>query len=92
MFSKTPYPTAAKVQPESVRKVLESFRDLRFADENIYLRLASLNVYNGLVGLTFSCDGSHSIFADEFLQKGLAFWIGSAAAGITTVPGVPNQP
>ena len=51
------------------------------------LRTASLNVYNGLVGLTFSCDGSHSIFADEFLDKGLEFWVGRAAAGITTVPG-----
>ena len=86
-FQKTLYPDTAAIPPTNIRPLLESFRDLRFADETIYLRVASLNIYNGLVGLTFSCDGSHSIFADEFLQKGLAFWIGSAAAGTTTVPG-----
>lgn len=86
MFSKTPYPVAAKVLPDNIRKVLESFRDLRFADETVYLRIASLNIYNGKVGLTFSCDGSHSISVTEFLNKGLSYWIGSAAAGMTTVP------
>lgn len=88
-FQKAPYPASAEIAPANIRPLLESFRDLRFADETIYLRFASLNIYNGLVGLTFSCDGSHSIYADEFLQKGLAFWIGSAAAGTPTVPGAP---
>jgi len=89
-FPKTSYPDAATIPPAYIRRLLEAFRDLRFADETIYLRVASLNIYNGMVGLTFSCDGSHNIFADEFLQKGLAFWIGSAAAGTTTVPGAPH--
>lgn len=89
-FQKTSYPETAEISSTQIRPLLESFRDLRFADETVYLRLATLNIYNGLVGLTFSCDGSHSIFADEFLQKGLAFWIGSAAAGTTTVPGRPG--
>jgi hypothetical protein len=87
MFSKTTYPEAAKISPQNIRVILESFRDLRFADETVYLRIATLNIYNGKVGLTFSCDGSHSISATEFLSKGLSYWIGSAAAGITTVPG-----
>lgn len=87
MFSKMPYPAAAKIPPENIRGILEAFRDLRFADETVYLRIASLNIYNGKVGLTFSCDGSHSISAIEFISKGLSYWIGSAAAGITTVPG-----
>ena len=86
-FQRNPYPDAAAIPAVHIRRLLESFRDLRFADETIYLRTATLNVYNGLVGLTFSCDGSHSISADEFLQKGLEFWIGRAAAGTTTVPG-----
>lgn len=86
MFSKMPYPEAARVPTESIRKVLEAFRDLRFADENIYLRIGTLNIYNGKVGLTFSCDGSHSISVTEFLNKGLDYWIGSAAFGVTTVP------
>jgi len=85
-FPRSPYPDAAVIPPDNIRRLLESFRDLRFSDETIYLRIASLNIYNGMVGLTFSCDGSHSIFADEFLQKGLTFWIGCAAAGTSTVP------
>lgn len=86
MFPRTPYPEAAKVLPEDIRNVLISFRDLRFADETVYLRIATVNIYNGKVGLTFSCDGSHSISVAEFLNKGLTYWIGSAAAGLTTVP------
>jgi hypothetical protein len=91
-FQKYGYPDSAAIPSANIRPLLESFRDLRFADETIYLRLATLNIFNGLVGLTFSCDGSHSIFADEFLHKGLAFWIGSAAAGSTTIPGVSVNP
>lgn len=90
-FPRTPYPDAAIIPSENIRRLLESFRDLRFADETIYLRIASINIYNGMVGLTFSCDGSHSIFSDEFLQKGLAFWIGCAEAGTSTVPGTIQQ-
>lgn len=86
-FPRQPYPDTAQIPAVNIRRLLESFRDLRFADETIYLRMGSLNIYNGMVGLTFSCDGSHSIYADEFLNKGLNFWIGCAAAGTSTVPG-----
>ena len=89
-FPRTPYPDTALIQQPQVRRILESFRDLRFADENIYLRIGSINIYNGMVGLTFSCDGSHSIAADEFLRKGLLFWIGRAESGMATVAGVPQ--
>lgn len=57
--------------------MLERFRALRQADENIYLRSASINVINGMVGLTFSCDGSHYMTVDEFLARDLAFWLGN---------------
>lgn len=87
-FPKTPFPDTAVMRSQQVRGILQAFRDLRFADENIYLRIGSLNIYNGMVGLTFSCDGSHSIFVDEFLNKGLLFWIGRAEAGSSTVPGL----
>ncbi|NNJ98250.1 MAG: hypothetical protein HKP12_13940 [Gammaproteobacteria bacterium] len=90
-FPKSPYPDTAVIAPNNIRKILEAFRDLRFADENIYLRIGSLNIFNGMVGLTFSCDGSHSISADEFLLKGLTFWIGRAVSGTSTVPGLPQQ-
>ena len=64
-FRKQPYPERATVRPEQVRKVLEKFEQLRIADDTIYLRSGSLNIINGIVGLTFSCDGSHYIPADE---------------------------
>lgn len=69
------YPERAKLNPEQIRPVLEQFRVLRSADENIYLRSASLNIMNGLVGLTFSCDGKHYMQADEFLAREVSFWI-----------------
>ena len=72
-FRKQAYPARATVRPEQVRKVLEKFKQLREADDVIYLRSGSLNVINGIVGLTFSCDGSHYIPADEFLSDECKF-------------------
>ena len=43
------------------------------ADENIYLRMSSINLFNGMVSLTFSCDGSHYMRYDEYLGKGSPF-------------------
>lgn len=70
-----PYPEKAKVNQEALRKVLESFKALRNADDNIYLRQGSINIMNGIIGLTFSCDGSHYMPANEFIEKDLSFWI-----------------
>ena len=73
----TPYPAGALVPEEQIRAVLDSFRKLRFMDEMFYLRSGTLNIFNGVVGLTFSCDGSHYIPYDEFLRTDHAFWVGS---------------
>jgi hypothetical protein len=72
----TGYPEEAIVAPQLVREVLELFRVLRFSDEQLYLRSGSLNIINGMVGLNFSCDGSHYLAADEFLASPLARWFG----------------
>jgi len=72
-----PYPDQAMIPAERVREVLRTFRALRFMDETLYLRSGSLNIFNGLVGLTFSCDGSHYMPWDEFLHKNLGFWLGT---------------
>lgn len=66
----------AIVPREQIKKILRQFKALRFADEIIYLRTASLNIVNGKIGLNFSCDGTHYLSYDEFLTKGLNFWIG----------------
>lgn len=77
-YPQSDYPPHALVGPEKVLLVLEQMKSLRFADETIYLRSSSLNIMNGMVGLTFSCDGSHYISADEFLDKDDGFWFGNA--------------
>jgi hypothetical protein len=64
------------VNADNTNKIFQQFKDLRFADENIYLRSASLNNINGMVGLNFSCDGSHYMYHKEFLDKNLSFWFG----------------
>ena len=72
----THYPDEAVVQPNQIREVLEMFRILRFSDEQLYLRSGSLNVINGMVGLNFSCDGSHYLPALEFLASPYSVWFG----------------
>lgn len=76
------YPTRAALPPQRIQEVFRSFRELRFMDENIYLRSGSLNIFNGIVGLNFSCDGSHYMGWQEFLGKSLEFWLG---AGVSCV-------
>jgi len=76
-YPKTPYPADALVPHDRIRAVLDTFRQLRFMDEMFYLRSGTLNLFNGIVGLTFSCDGSHYIPHDEFLSAGYDFWVGN---------------
>jgi hypothetical protein len=77
VYPNRPYAEQTVVPPAMVRSVFEQFKLLRDADENIYLRSGSLNVINGMVGLTFSCDGSHYMPVQEFLDKNEGFWFGS---------------
>jgi len=71
------YPKDAKITPKMLHQVLKEFKALRFADETIYLRSSSINIMNGMLGLTFSCDGSHYMPVDEFVEKNLSFWVGA---------------
>jgi hypothetical protein len=75
-FPHTPYPAEALVPRAEIRPILHTFRHLRFADETIYLRAGSINIFNGMVGLNFSCDGSHYIPFDQFLARDSEFWDG----------------
>ncbi|MCG6860983.1 MAG: PDC sensor domain-containing protein [Chromatiaceae bacterium] len=74
------YPEGADIPLARVGEVFRTFRALRFMDETIYLRSGSLNVFNGIVGLNFSCDGSHYMPWNEFLDKNLGFWLGTDEA------------
>ena len=52
---------------------------LRLIDTTIYLRTATINIFNGKISLTLSCERSHYMRYDEFLARGTAFWSGIAA-------------
>lgn len=69
------YPAEAEIPAVAIRDIFACFRDLRFMDETIYLRSGMLNIFNGYVGLTFSCDGSHYMPWREFLDKNVGFWL-----------------
>ena len=73
-----PYPKDAMIPESSIGPILDCMRGLRMADETIYLRSASINIFNGMISLTFSCDGSHYMLHDEFLDKDTDFWTGAA--------------
>lgn len=79
VYPRQTYPALAHIPQDSVARVLETFKVLRSTDETIYLRLASINLFNGMISLTFSCDGSHYMCYDEFLEKNTGFWFGAAA-------------
>ncbi len=73
-YPRRSYPDNALVPANKIREVLEGLRELRFMDDMFYLRSGSLNIFNGMVSLTFSCDGSHYIPWNEFLNREHAFW------------------
>jgi len=78
VYAKQQYPKKAVVPREKVTQVFDQFNALRHGDDTIYLRSGSINVMNGLIGLTFSCDGSHYMTVDDFLEKDINFWFGPA--------------
>ncbi len=77
-YPRRDYPADAEIPQDAVARILRCFRDLRFMDETIYLRSGMINIFNGLIGLTFSCDGSHYMPWREFLDKNLGFWLGTS--------------
>jgi hypothetical protein len=79
LYPSRPYPVDATIPRTGISRILDGMQVLRMIDTNIYLRTASINIFNGMVSLTFSCDGSHYMRYDEFLAKGTAFWSGIAA-------------
>ncbi len=78
IFPRRPYPSDAEIPKDEIKKILATMRSLRMSDPTFYLRTASINIYNGTISLTFSCDGSHYMPYVEFLMKGSSFWFGSS--------------
>jgi hypothetical protein len=90
-YPRRSYPTNAVIPLPPIKNVLTRFRELRFMDENIYLRSGSLNIFNGIVGLNFSCDGSHYMPWNDFLSADMDFWIGSGDTRVVD-DGTVGQP
>jgi hypothetical protein len=67
VYPTQPYPEDALIPEADIARILANLRSLRIADENIYLRMSSINIFNGMVSLTFSCDGTHYLRHDVFL-------------------------
>lgn len=72
-----PYSDMAVVDRGNIGAVFERFAQLRSLDETFYLRSGSLNLINGMVGLTFSCDGTYYLPANDFLAQDERFWLGT---------------
>lgn len=85
-YPRRAYLQRAIVPTDQIIHILNLFKELRFADETIYLRSASLNIVNGKIGLNFSCDGTHYLNFDEFLANGLDFWFGGKKFPQAVVP------
>ena len=79
LYPRRNYPAEAQIPADIIESILNGLRQLRCADETLYLRSASINIFNGMISLTFSCDGSHYMSWQEFLDKDMAFWLGTAA-------------
>ena len=79
LYPRHPYPDDAMIPQNRIADILDGMRRLRTADETLYLRSASINIFNGMISLTFSCDGTHYMSWREFLEKDMSFWLGSAA-------------
>jgi hypothetical protein len=68
------YPANVAIPQDDINSILATLQALRLADPTFYLRTASINTYNGMVSVTFSCDGTHYMPHLEFLMKGTSFW------------------
>jgi hypothetical protein len=79
VYPPQPYAPDAAILQHEIARIMETLRTMRTADENIYLRIATINIFNGMISLTFSCDGTHYMRHDEFLGKDTQLWFGAAA-------------
>jgi hypothetical protein len=74
LYPPRPYPPEALIPQNDIKRILQTLRALRLTDPTFYLRMASINLFNGMVSVTFSCDGSHYMSHVEFLMKDTVFW------------------
>jgi hypothetical protein len=74
IYPSRPYPADAAIPQNDINRILNTLQALRLTDPTFYLRMATINIFNGMVSVTFSCDGTHYMSHVEFLMKDTAFW------------------
>ena len=57
------------IDATDIKRILGEFRRLRLTDQTIYLRNGSINLINGMINMSFSCDGTHYIDHKTFFAK-----------------------
>ncbi|MFW2373663.1 MAG: PDC sensor domain-containing protein [Gammaproteobacteria bacterium] len=77
LYPAVDYPEDALIPKNRIGSIMNRLKKLRLTDETFYLRSASINIFNGMISLTFSCDGSHYMSWEEFLDKDETFWFGA---------------
>jgi hypothetical protein len=60
---------APLLDTDSVRRILNEFLRLRLTDETVYLRNGAINLIDGMINMSFSCDGTHYIDHKTFFAK-----------------------
>ncbi len=57
------------IGPRNLSRLLQEFKRLRLTDEEIYLRNGAVNLINGMINMSFSCDGTHYIDHRTFFAR-----------------------
>lgn len=82
-YPKRSYDRHTLIEADRIPVVFAQLKVLRQSDDTVYLRSGSVNIINGRIELTFSCDGSHYLTVDEFLNHDLTYWLGQSTLAQT---------
>lgn len=73
-YPKRSYPENALIASDDIRRILNQMKRLRNSDDLLYLLTGSVNIYNGMVGVSFSSGSSHYVPHEDFLKTDLSLW------------------
>ena len=74
-YPRCPYPDDALIPSARVREILEDMKRLRSTRGRFCLRTGTVNIFNGMVSLSFSSDSSHYVPYEKFIEMDYSFWI-----------------
>jgi len=69
-FSSSDYAGRESLLNENeIARILAEFKRIRLSDETVYLRSGAINLINGMINMSFSCDGTHYIDYKSFFEN-----------------------